>query len=78
MIIADTGALLALFNRGDHAHTKVVTFLDANDKPEPFRRSLSRNSIIWSRRGSESKLSWSYFVSWLAELMTYRLWMPKI
>jgi uncharacterized protein len=33
MIIADTSALLALFNRGDHAHTKVVTFLDANDEP---------------------------------------------
>ena len=33
MIIADTSALLALFNRGDHAHTKVVTFLAANDEP---------------------------------------------
>jgi uncharacterized protein len=33
MIIADTSALLALFNRGDHAHTKVVTFLAANDMP---------------------------------------------
>ena len=32
MIIADTSALLALFNRGDHAHTKIVTFLDANDE----------------------------------------------
>jgi uncharacterized protein len=33
MIIADTSALLALFNRGDNAHTKVATFLAANDEP---------------------------------------------
>jgi uncharacterized protein len=33
MIVADTSALLALFNRGDNAHAKVVTYLATNDEP---------------------------------------------
>jgi uncharacterized protein len=32
VIIADTSALLALFNQGDRAHASVTQFLDANDE----------------------------------------------
>ncbi len=59
MIIADTSALLALFNRGDEAHQAVASFVATTDEPfvvSPFVIA-ELDYLIMSRIGVTAEVS---------------------